>query len=50
MWWRGGRVGIELIVESRRAKPLESYLNKQNQRVYLDLKLRWSVGGKGKWI
>ena len=31
LWWRGGRVGMEMIVEFRKSRPLEKYIKKLNQ-------------------
>jgi hypothetical protein len=46
LWWRGGRVGIEIFVERRRGVALQSFCNRLQKRD----KMKWSVGGNGKWI
>ncbi|CAD8111790.1 unnamed protein product [Paramecium sonneborni] len=49
-WYKGIRLGVELIIDYGKSRPLQSYLKSMNKKHFGSKGIQWNVGGGGKWI
>ncbi|CAK62769.1 unnamed protein product (macronuclear) [Paramecium tetraurelia] len=50
IWYKGIRLGIEMMLDYGKLMPLQKYLKSMNKKYFGSNGIQWHVGGGGKWI